>query len=691
MVEVVRRLSLLNEAAKAMTSIMDPERLLDRILDLTREVFGFDACAVLLLDRESNELIIHRARGYDQSVVSSFRGTPGAGITGRALLSTEPVLETQLGQADGYVQGVPGAVAEVAVPLRLDDRAIGVLDAESTTAMAFTKEDMALLLSFASHAAAALHNARLHQRLGRQRERLEHQLTVQRILAQASEVMLSTLDCDEVLSEILSLAKQALHLQTCAVLLLDPDGSQLILRAADGYREDWRQVRIALGEGVTGRAAATGLPVLVSDVRLEPGYIEGVSEGRTELAIPLTVRDRIIGVLDVEAREPHAFTEQDVETVSVFAHYAAVALRNAVQMERIADQKRSLEQANTALATHVSEIERMNVELTDYAATIRRTNEDLEHRVKELAALYQASQTITSSLDLNQTLQSIVDMTRAIINASSGAIRLLDDEFHDNRPRQAVRSGQEPTVDADRSARLIQTPLKIGQRTIGFFELGRAHGDFSAEERRMLETLASQAAIAIENARLFERTQRTYYQTIRALAEALEARDAYTRGHSERVTQYALRIADAMGLSESNRRMIEHAGLLHDIGKIGISDSILLQTTPLSPEDRATIQSHPLFGDQILGPIQFLHDVQEVVRHHHERYDGGGYPDGLTADEIPLSARIVCVADAFDAMTSDRPYRAALSREHAVEELERERGRQFDPAVVDAFLGLLSP
>jgi len=534
-----------------------------------------------------------------------------------------------------------------------------------------------------------LHNARLHQRLERQRERLERQLSVQRIIAQASEVMLSTLNCDEVLSEILALARRALHLETCAVLLLDEERSQLTLRAADGYREDWRQIRISLGEGVTGRAAATGLPVLVPDVRLEPGYIEGVSGGRTELAVPLKVRDRIIGVLDVEARAPHAFSEQDVETVSVFAHYAALALRNAVQVERIANQKRALELANASLAEHVAEIERMNAELTEYAETIRQTNEDLEHRVKELGALYQASQTITSSLDLNQTLQSIVDMTRAIINASSGAIRLLDEESQDLRSRRAVKSGEELAVDDDPAARHIQMPLKIGQRTIGFFELGRAHGDFSAEERRMLETLASQAAIAIENARLFERTQRTYYQTIRALAEALEARDAYTRGHSERVTRYALRIADAMGLPESERHMIEHAGLLHDIGKIGISDSILHKTSTLSAEDRATIQSHPLFGDQILGPIQFLHDVQEVVRHHHERYDGGGYPDGLAGDDIPLSARIVCVADAFDAMTSNRPYRAALSRGQAMSELRQERGRQFDPDVVDAFLTLL--
>ena len=392
----------------------------------------------------------------------------------------------------------------------------------------------------------------------------------------------------------------------------------------------------------------------------------------------------MVGVLDAEADRIGAFDEEDLALFQIFASDVAVAIRNARQFSE-------LERANATLEEHVAEIERMNQELSDYAEQISKTNEDLEKRVRELTTVYQASQTITSSLDLNETLQSIVDMTRAIINASSGAIRLLDEESEDLRAR-AVSSGEQPVVDENgirAGTPHMQTPLRIGDRTIGVFELGRDQGDFSEEERRMLETLASQAAIAIENSRLFERTQRTYYETIRALAEALEARDAYTRGHSERVTRYALALADALELPPEERRIIEHAGLLHDIGKIGISDSILHKTSRLSAEDRKMIENHPLFGDSILGPIKFLHRVQDIVKHHHERYDGTGYPDKLKGEGIPLSARIVCVADSYDAMTSDRPYRAALDRAEAISELRKHAGSQFDPELVQRFIGLL--
>jgi putative nucleotidyltransferase with HDIG domain len=902
-VEVIRRLSLLTEAARAMTSLMDPDALLDRILDMTREVFGFDACALLLLDEGAQVLEIHRARGYDAQVVRSFRARAGEGVTGRALQSREPVVVHDVGHTNGYVAGVPGAVAEVAVPLCLDSRVLGVLDAESTRPLELSSEDLSLLTSFASHAATVVNNARLHADLAARTAALDRKLEQQRLIVQASEVMLASLSCDEVLTEILSLAKRALRFETCAVLLLEDDQEHLQLHAAHGYRDDWRELRIAVGQGVTGRAVRTGAPVLVSDVTEDPDYIPGVSGGRCELAVPLRVRDRTLGVLDVEATAPGAFRPEDVDTLSLFAHFAAVSLRNAAQVERIEAHKRTLEQqlkrqalvqrageavrstlreeellrqilglarealefstcaallldpqgetlrmraavgygrdvsqvvvpagegitgralaqgepvlvtdvrqdpayiegmtggrcemvvplqvageiigvldaeadavgafdtedlalfqifasdvavavrnarqftelerANRTLEEHVAEIERMNAELSDYADRISQTNEDLEKRVRELGTIYQASQTITASLDLDQTLQSIVEMTKTIINASSSAIRLLDEESDDLRSRSAASPTQAPgalagaaaaggprtatpgddggataagvapsgavresppppaapdaseaaeAAEAAGSGNQLQTPLRIGNRTIGVFELGRDRGVFSEEEKRMLQTLASQAAIAIENSRLFERTQRTYYETIRALAEALEARDAYTRGHSERVTNYALAIADALALAEEERRIIEHAGLLHDIGKIGISDSILHKTSQLSAADRKIIESHPLFGDTILGPIKFLHRVQAIVKHHHERYDGTGYPDGLTGEQIPLSARIVCVADSYDAMTSDRPYRRALTRDEAVAELLRNKRRQFDPHVVDVFVDLL--
>ena len=182
-----------------------------------------------------------------------------------------------------------------------------------------------------------------------------------------------------------------------------------------------------------------------------------------------------------------------------------------------------------------------------------------------------------------------------------------------------------------------------------------------------------------------------YIQTIRALAEAIDAKDAYTRGHSERVAVYASRIGHQMGLRKELIERIYFAGLLHDVGKIGVPDAIITKPGPLTPEEYEEIQKHPEIGAKILEPVEFLHSIVPCVRHHHEWYDGcqSGYPHRLAGDQIPLPARVIVVADTVEAMTSDRPYRKALSIDVVIAELNKYSGTQFDPVVVDAFLRLL--
>jgi len=182
-----------------------------------------------------------------------------------------------------------------------------------------------------------------------------------------------------------------------------------------------------------------------------------------------------------------------------------------------------------------------------------------------------------------------------------------------------------------------------------------------------------------------------YVQTIRALAEAVDAKDAYTRGHSERVGVYASKIAREVGLPRELIERVYIAGLLHDVGKIGIRDYVITKPDRLTAEEYEEIKRHPEIGAKILEPVSFLADVVECVRHHHEWYDGSakGYPDGLRADRIPLPSRIILVADTVEAMTSDRPYRAGLPLDTVVRELHKFSGSQFDPACVDACLRLL--
>jgi transcriptional regulator with GAF, ATPase, and Fis domain len=453
-----------------------------------------------------------------------------------------------------------------------------------------------------------------------------------------------------------------------------------------------RGLRLKPGEGITGRVLKTGKPILVPDVRMNGGYIQGVAGGRCEMATPLVVRDEIIGVLDAESTQPDAFGEQDLRLFSTFAAWAAVALHNA-------DVYAKLERKTVLLDRNVKEINKMNSELREYAAKIETSNRELQKRLRELMTLQEASKTITSSLDLEDTLQTIVRMTGEIIHSSSCAIRLLDEESQEMRTlgTAIAADGVQPEAppagsgkEAESLKSFLGVPLKIGNRVIGYFELGSLdEGAFSTDDRRVLQVLAGQAAIAIENARLFENTQQTYYETIRSLAQALEARDAYTKGHSERVTRYSLEMAKEMGLSDHGCKVIRYAGLLHDIGKIGISDTILHKRLKLTEEDWEAIRNHPLFGDSILGPLKFLQEAQAIVLRHHERYDGSGYPGHLKGEEIPLEARIIAVADAYDAMTSDRPYRQALDPRTARGEIEKASGRQFDPTVVEAFLSVV--
>lgn len=206
-----------------------------------------------------------------------------------------------------------------------------------------------------------------------------------------------------------------------------------------------------------------------------------------------------------------------------------------------------------------------------------------------------------------------------------------------------------------------------------------------ARERELEQTQAQMRAAhrqslqyAIDLRKTYRRLQQASFQSLLGLANALEAKDVYTRGHSERVASLARRIALAAGVAPGAAATIAQAGLLHDLGKIGIPEAVLRKPGPLGAEEWAVMRRHPVVGAEIVAPLEFFADGAVIVRHHHERHDGSGYPDGLPGDLIPLGARIVAVADVYDALTSDRPYRARLSRGEAVQRLEMEAGRTLD-------------
>lgn len=233
----------------------------------------------------------------------------------------------------------------------------------------------------------------------------------------------------------------------------------------------------------------------------------------------------------------------------------------------------------------------------------------------------------------------------------------------------------------------VAVPLVIRGEVFAVLVVGdcEASKRFDDNQLMLLENLARKGMLTIENTLLYESIYENMRDTLRSLVTAIEARDRYTLKHSIRVTGYSLGIADTLGCSQDEREILSSAGHLHDIGKIGITDSILLKQGRLTDEEYERVRQHPAIGENILRPLGFFPEERAIIRSHHERWDGTGYPDGLSGDTIPLLARIIAVADSYDAMTTDRPYRSALSPEAALSEIRRNRD-QFDPVVVDAFV-----
>jgi HD-GYP domain-containing protein (c-di-GMP phosphodiesterase class II) len=235
---------------------------------------------------------------------------------------------------------------------------------------------------------------------------------------------------------------------------------------------------------------------------------------------------------------------------------------------------------------------------------------------------------------------------------------------------------------------LVSVPLRMKTRLLGWIAVASftKQKRFNEGHRKLLSIVGSRAAAAIENARLYEDLRATFRQTIEGLARAIDKMDRYTAGHSERVATYATYLALKLGLPSEVVEIVRQSALMHDIGKLGCVMN-LNKPGKLTQDEYETFKRHPVFGKDILDPIKFLHPLVPGVHLHHERWDGRGYPLGLKGKDVPLIARIIAVADTYDAMTSDRAYRRALPHEVAVGEIERCSGTQFDPEVSHSFTG----
>jgi HD-GYP domain-containing protein (c-di-GMP phosphodiesterase class II) len=256
-----------------------------------------------------------------------------------------------------------------------------------------------------------------------------------------------------------------------------------------------------------------------------------------------------------------------------------------------------------------------------------------------------------------------------------------------NDPRHA-RSVDQKTGFVTRS--LMTVPLVLEDKSIGAIQaVNKRDGQlFNKDDLNLFRSIADSAALAVNNAQLVADLQNSYDQTLEALSAALDLRDHETEGHSRRVVEYTARLAEQIGLDKETIKNIRRGALIHDIGKIGVPDAVLHKPGLLDADERAIINLHPQAGYNMLAGIPYLREEIQIVICHQEKWDGTGYPYGLRGEEIPIGARLFSIADTFDALTSDRPYRKGCSYEVAREIINEEAGKQFDPMAVDAFLAI---
>lgn len=270
------------------------------------------------------------------------------------------------------------------------------------------------------------------------------------------------------------------------------------------------------------------------------------------------------------------------------------------------------------------------------------------------------------------------------IDPSLGSLAFKLD-YLENIPFFRTRIASYPDLE------IFSLPLGSPQNLAGYINLLKdKKGSLNTSEMQTLIVLASQTTTSIENNHLFVQLKRAYFSSIKSLAKTLELKDEYTHGHAERVAEICKKIGKKMDMDANSLKVIYNAALLHDIGKIGVLESILNKKSRLNTEEYRMIKKHPRFGEEILRPIFNLEKERNIVRHHHERVDGQGYPDGFDGAQLSLSEKIIIVADAFDAMNSKRSYRDAFNREAITKELKDNKGKQFDHHVVEAFLEIFN-
>lgn len=648
------------------------------------------AASLLIYNSDTEELCMRASHGLptelDAMIIDSNKGYQGWVTTHKKSLLINDVQRDNTINRNNFLDQFARSL--LIIPLiASEDRYIGTLGVyHSEESESITESDQDLLDTIGRLFTSHFENERL---FNDSRRKLDYLSTMYKVGASVSR----TLNISRLFDTILQQVQEVMDVENCSLMAYDKLNHFLSLDAALGLPSSMiGQIQVKVGEGIAGWVAEHKKPVLLKDISKDGRFANHQGrldyKTRSVLSVPILHNQQLLGVLNVNnKRSGEIFGEDDLNLLQGISGQISQAIANANLHER-----------------------------TDM-------------QVAELSLIQELGKAINSSLDLDSVLNYFIDMTTRITESTRATLMLYDDSndelyvevhrgFDDSeildirlkvgegvagraaeirRPIRIENTDKSreykklPHVTKQDNLTLISAPLVNKDNLVGVINCERLlskKGPFTVENLDLLDTLASQASIAIENARLYHNLLNVYLETIRSLAAAIDAKDSYTHGHSRRVTDLSVSIALEMNLPRSEVDTIRHASLLHDVGKIGISEQILLKPGRLTNEEFETIKSHPHIGAGILNSIEFLKNVCEIIKHHHERYDGKGYPDRLAADDIPLGSRIISVADSFDAITSCRPYRKPLTFDEATEEIVRCSGTQFDPTIVEAFVRL---
>lgn len=513
------------------------------------------------------------------------------------------------------------------------------------------------------------------------------------ILYEIIQLLPDLSDPERTLAFVMDRIFSLVEMEGASILTLDETGEKLVFRVVRGEKEsELTGAVMDADKGIAGKVVSTGKPVLIEDTEKDKEIYRKIDETigyttRSLIAVPIKSYDRTIGVL---------------EGVNIDAE----EVKSPVQLTEVFESISSL---ITITLEH------------------KRLIEDLNKELSANKRLLDVSRTVNSSLDIRDVLDAVMVSAQRLLDAEAASLLLIDSEkknlefyvAHGEKKNQIVRqavpiekgivghvarTGESVVCnDVSKDSRFddsmdnltgfktrsaLCVPMYSTEGVIGVLEVinKKRPGSFDGKDLIMLQTIANESAVAVKNALLMEAKNKLFAGAIEALAKTVDIKDEYNFGHSSQVAFYAERIARTFRPDDYKlHETISTASLIHDVGKVGIPDAVLLKRGPLNAEEAKIVRTHVESSINIINSIGMPQATLLAVKHHHERYDGGGYPDGSKGDAIPLAARILAVADAFDAMISDRPYHAKSPPEDAAAEIKTLAGKQFDPAIVESF------